>query len=27
VFVDLEAPDHAVVDAAIERSLQPEARA
>jgi hypothetical protein len=27
VFVDLEAPDHAVVDAAIERSLQAEARA
>jgi hypothetical protein len=27
VLVDLEAPDHAVVDAAIERSQQPEARA
>jgi hypothetical protein len=27
VFVDLEAPDHAVVDAAIERRLQPEALA
>jgi len=26
VFADLEAPDHAAVDAAIERSLQPEAR-
>jgi hypothetical protein len=26
VFVDLEAPDHAAVDAAIERSLQPGAR-
>jgi hypothetical protein len=27
VFVDLEAPDHAAVDAAIERSMQGEARA
>jgi hypothetical protein len=27
VFADLEAPDHAAVDAAIERSLQPEVRA
>jgi hypothetical protein len=26
VFVDLEAPDHAAVDAAIERSIQAEAR-